>query len=46
MNIGDGDSPQVREELWMAGVCNLEMGYNKAPSSWVSAHLVTHEEQR
>lgn len=42
MNIGHGHSPQVRDGLWMAGVCNLEMGYNKGPSSWAIAHTITH----
>lgn len=42
MNIGHGHSPSVRDGLWMAGVCNLDMGYNKGPSSWAIAHLITH----
>lgn len=42
MNIGHGHGPQIRDGLWMAGVCNLEMGYNKGPSSWANAHIVTH----
>ena len=44
MNIGHGHSPMIRDGLWMAGVCSLEMGYNKGPSSWGIAHIVTHED--
>ena len=42
MNIGHGHSPAVREGLWMAGACALDMGYNSGPSSWAIAHIITH----
>lgn len=42
MNIGHGHAPAVRDGLWMAGACALDMGYNKGPSSWAIAHIVTH----
>lgn len=42
MNIGHGHAPAVRDGLWMAGACALDMGYNKGPSSWAVAHIITH----
>jgi hypothetical protein len=42
MNIGHGHGPFARDGLWMAGVCNLDQGYNKGPSNWAIAHIVTH----
>lgn len=43
MNIGHGHTPGLRDGVAMAGVSgHLDQGYNKGPSGWMHAHVVTY----
>lgn len=42
-NIGHVHSAGIIDGIYMAGVtCELDMGYNKGPSSWSHSHIVTY----
>ncbi len=42
-NTGHTHSPQIIDGAYVAGVSGkLDMGYNKGPSSWAHAHIVTY----
>jgi hypothetical protein len=40
MSIGDKHSPEIVDGVYVAGVMQLQMGYNKGPSSWAVTHIV------
>lgn len=43
MVIGHGHSPGIEEDIYQNGVsCNLNMGYNRGPSSWLHTHTVIY----
>lgn len=42
-NIGHVHSAGIIDGVYMAGVlCELDLGYNKGPSSWSHSHIVTY----
>ena len=42
-NIGHVHSAGIIDGVYMAGVtCQLDMGYNKGPSSWSHSHIITY----
>lgn len=42
-NIGHVHSAGIIDGVYMAGVtCELDMGYNKGPSSWSHSHIITY----
>jgi hypothetical protein len=42
-NIGDKHSPEIIDGLYVAGTSSLlRLGYNKGPSSWRHAHIITY----
>jgi hypothetical protein len=42
-NIGDKHSPEIIDGLYVAGTSSLlRLGYNRGPSSWRHAHVVTY----
>lgn len=42
-NTGHTHSAGITDGVWTAGVlANLDMGYNKGPSSWSCSHIVTY----
>lgn len=44
MNTGHTHSPSIIGRVYTAGVsASLDMDYNKGPSSWALAHIVTYE---
>lgn len=44
MNTGHTHSPSIIGRVYTAGVsASLDMDYNKGPSSWAIAHIVTYE---
>lgn len=44
LNTGHTHSPSIIDGVWTAGVlANLDMGYNKGPSSWSHASILTHQ---
>lgn len=43
MIIGHSHSPGIEEGVYQTGIsCNLNMGYNKGPSSWLHTHAVIY----
>jgi hypothetical protein len=40
MSIGDKHSPEILDGVYVAGVMQLQMGYNKGPSSWAVSNIV------
>lgn len=40
--VGHGHRPTAAGGIYMTGVCQLDMAYNKGPSSWAVAHVVVH----
>jgi hypothetical protein len=44
VNIGHMHSAGIHDGVYVAGVsANLDMGYNKGPSSWSHSHIVTYK---
>lgn len=41
-NIAHSHSAQIVDGLYVAGVCQLDHGYNKGPSSWSISHIITY----
>jgi len=42
-NVGDGHSPTITDGLYRAGTSSkLRLGFNKGPSSWRHAHVLTY----
>jgi len=42
-NIGHSHSAGIVDGVYVAGVaCDLDLGYNKGPSSWSHSHIVTY----
>lgn len=42
-NIGHGHAAGIYDGLYSAGVsCDLDLGYNKGPSSWSQSHVITY----
>ncbi|MGY4395404.1 hypothetical protein ACVWZA_000565 [Sphingomonas sp. UYAg733] len=44
MVLGHFHHPQVRGGVHVAGVCQLDLGYNRGPTTWAIAHVVCHED--
>lgn len=44
MVLGHFHHPLARGGLHVAGVCQLDLGYTRGPSSWAVAHVVVHED--
>jgi hypothetical protein len=42
MTIGHIHSPEISDGVYGVGVCELQHGYNKGPSSWATAHCVQY----
>lgn len=42
MSIADKHAPEINEGLFVAGVMELQHGYNKGPSGWAVAHIVQY----
>lgn len=42
MTIGDKHSPQILDGVYVAGVMELQHGYNKGPSGWCTSHVVQY----
>ena len=42
MSIGDKHSPEINEGVYVAGVMQLQQGYNRGPSSWGVSHIVQY----
>jgi hypothetical protein len=40
MTIGDKHSPEILDGVFVAGVQQLRMGYNKGPSGWAVANVI------
>ena len=43
ITIGDKHSPSIMDEVYGAGVMQLEHGYNKGPSGWAVAHVLQYD---
>lgn len=43
MTIGDKHSPAILDNVFGAGVMQLEHGYNKGPSGWCVSHVVQYQ---
>lgn len=44
VNTGHSHSAGIVEGVYTAGVsCELDMGYNKGPSSWSHSHIITYQ---
>jgi hypothetical protein len=43
ISIGDKHSPSIMDEVYGAGVMQLEHGYNKGPSGWAVSHVVQYD---
>jgi hypothetical protein len=43
MSIGDKHSPEILDGVYVSGVLNLRMGYNKGPSGWAVTHTVQYK---
>lgn len=42
-NIGHTHSAAILDGIYVAGIsCEMDMGYNKGPSSWSQSHIVTY----
>ena len=44
LTTGHTHSPHKRDGLVIGGVCSLDMGYNKGPTSWAIAHVIGHHD--
>ena len=44
MIVGHGHRPTASGGIHMTGVCQLDLGYNKGPTSWAIAHVVLHDD--
>ena len=42
MVVGHGHRPTAAGGIYMVGVCQLDMGYNRGPTTWAVAHVVVH----
>lgn len=42
LSIGDKHSPEINEGVYVAGALQLQMGYNKGPSSWAVACIAQY----
>lgn len=42
MNIADKHTVQIVDHVYVGGVCQLDLGYNKGASAWTTAHIVTY----
>lgn len=42
ITIGDKHSPQIMDGVYVAGVMQLDHGYNKGPSGWAVSHVVQY----
>lgn len=42
MTIGDKHSPEILDGVYVAGVMQLHMGYNKGPSGWAVSHVIQY----
>ena len=42
MSIGDKHSPQILDGVFVAGVMELQHGYNKGPSGWGVTHIIQY----
>lgn len=40
LTIGDKHSPEINEGVYVVGVMQMQMGYNKGPSTWAVTHCV------
>lgn len=43
MSIGDKHSPEINEGVYVAGVMELQQGYNKGPSGWAVTVIVQYK---
>lgn len=43
MTIGDKHSPSILDEVFGAGVMQLNHGYNKGPSGWAVSHVIQYQ---
>ena len=43
ITIGDKHSPSIMDEVYGAGVMQLEHGYNKGPSGWAVSHVLQYD---
>lgn len=41
-NIGHSHAARIIDGLYVAGVCQLDHGYNEGPSSWSISHIITY----
>lgn len=42
-NVGHTHSAGIMDGIYVAGIsCQMDMGYNKGPSSWSQSHIVTY----
>lgn len=42
-NVGHTHSAAILDGIYVAGMsCNMDMGYNKGPSSWSHSHIITY----
>ncbi len=44
MVVGHSHRPAAGGGVHVAGVCQLDMGYNKGPTTWAVAHVIVHED--
>lgn len=44
MTSGHTHSPCIRDGLFVSGVCQMTMGYNRGPTSWAIAHTIGHHD--
>lgn len=42
MVVGHSHRPTAAGGIYVTGVCQLDMGYNRGPSTWAVAHVVLH----
>lgn len=42
ISIGDKHSPQILDGVFVAGVMELQHGYNKGPSGWCNTHIIQY----
>ena len=40
--VGHGHRPTAAGAIYMAGVCQLDLAYNRGPTTWAVAHVVVH----
>jgi len=42
-NVGHSHTAAIMDGIYVAGIsCQMDMGYNKGPSSWSQSHIVTY----